>query len=131
MLKHIFLFILICLAIAAGAFFYLSRGDTARLSVAELSGREPQLTAPRKEFIPTANIAKAVGWKANEKPVAPKGLMVESFADGLAHPRSMLRLGNGRSEEHTSDIKSLMRTSYAVFCLKKQKTNQLQIITNH
>src|SRR3546814_905960 len=95
MLKHIFFFILICLAIAAGAFFYLSRGDTARLSVAELSGREPQLTAPRKEFIPTANIAKAVGWKANEKPVAPKGLMVERFADGLAHPRSMLRLGNG------------------------------------
>src|SRR3546814_14788015 len=51
--------------------------------------------SPRKEFIPTANIAKAVGWKANEKPVAPKGLMVERFADGLAHPRSMLRLGNG------------------------------------
>src|SRR3546814_11585260 len=95
MLKHIFLFILICLAIAAGAFFYLSRGDTARLSVAELSGREPQLTAPRKEFIPTANIAKAVGWKANEKPVAPKGLMVERFADGLAHPQPMLRLGTG------------------------------------
>src|SRR3546814_17515506 len=87
MLKHIFLFILICLAIAAGAFFYLSRGDTARLSVAELSGREPQLTAPRKEFIPTANIAKAVGWKANGKPVAPKGLMFERFADGLAHDR--------------------------------------------
>src|SRR3546814_19301693 len=89
MLKHIFLFFLICLAIAAGAFFYLSRGDTARLSVAELSGREPQLTAPRQEFIPTANIAKAVGWKANEKPVAPKGLKVEGFAEGLVHPRSM------------------------------------------
>src|SRR3546814_7296696 len=27
-----------------------------------------------------------------------------------------------RSEEHTSEIKSLMRISYAVFCLKKQKT---------
>src|SRR3546814_2818358 len=26
-----------------------------------------------------------------------------------------------RSEEHTSEIQSLMRTSYAVFCLKKQK----------
>src|SRR3546814_10042506 len=26
----------------------------------------------------------------------------------------------GRSEEHTSEIQSLMRTSYAVFCLKKQ-----------
>src|SRR3546814_5311929 len=27
-----------------------------------------------------------------------------------------------RSEEHTSDIQSLMRISYAVFCLKKKKT---------
>src|SRR3546814_2087461 len=28
-----------------------------------------------------------------------------------------------RSEEHTSELQSLMRTSYAVFCLKKKKTN--------
>src|SRR3546814_14455788 len=32
-------------------------------------------------------------------------------------------LGNGRSEEHTSELQSLMRISYAVFCLKK-KTNK-------
>src|SRR3546814_2881969 len=29
----------------------------------------------------------------------------------------------GRSEEHTSELQSLMRISYAVFCLKKQTTN--------
>src|SRR3546814_2038617 len=29
---------------------------------------------------------------------------------------------NPRSEEHTSELQSLMRTSYAVFCLKKQNT---------
>src|SRR3546814_3596072 len=29
-----------------------------------------------------------------------------------------------RSEEHTSELQSLMRTSYAVFCLKKKKTQQ-------
>src|SRR3546814_5199090 len=29
--------------------------------------------------------------------------------------------GIGRSEEHTSELQSLMRTSYAVFCLKKTK----------
>src|SRR3546814_7623739 len=28
----------------------------------------------------------------------------------------------GRSEEHTSELQSLMRKSYAVFCLKKQNT---------
>src|SRR3546814_3823174 len=30
-----------------------------------------------------------------------------------------------RSEEHTSELQSLMRISYAVFCLKKKKTNTL------
>src|SRR3546814_1796947 len=33
-----------------------------------------------------------------------------------------------RSEEHTSELQSLMRISYAVFCLKKKKpTNQIRI----
>src|SRR3546814_9451864 len=30
----------------------------------------------------------------------------------------------GRSEEHTSELQSLMRISYAVFCLKKKKNKQ-------
>src|SRR3546814_6011147 len=30
----------------------------------------------------------------------------------------------GRSEEHTSELQSLMRISYAVFCLKKKKLNK-------
>src|SRR3546814_2739919 len=34
-----------------------------------------------------------------------------------------------RSEEHTSELQSLMRISYAVFCLKKQKTQNT--ITYH
>src|SRR3546814_3165658 len=33
-----------------------------------------------------------------------------------------LALGVCRSEEHTSELQSLMRISYAVFCLKKKKT---------
>src|SRR3546814_1336268 len=31
-------------------------------------------------------------------------------------------IGTDRSEEHTSELQSLMRISYAVFCLKKKKT---------
>src|SRR3546814_2341193 len=30
-----------------------------------------------------------------------------------------------RSEEHTSELQSLMRISYAVFCLKKKKNNEI------
>src|SRR3546814_8911550 len=32
----------------------------------------------------------------------------------------------GRSEEHTSELQSLMRISYAVFCLKKKKNKSIQ-----
>src|SRR3546814_4603912 len=35
----------------------------------------------------------------------------------LSHPRVL------RSEEHTSELQSLMRNSYAVFCLNKKKNN--------
>src|SRR3546814_8929511 len=34
--------------------------------------------------------------------------------------------GWARSEEHTSELQSLMRISYAVFCLKKKKTPALE-----
>src|SRR3546814_3997796 len=37
------------------------------------------------------------------------------------HPASHLRSGR-RSEEHTSELQSLMRIQYAVFCLKKKNT---------
>src|SRR3546814_9520926 len=37
---------------------------------------------------------------------------------------SALILGSWRSEEHTSELQSLMRHSYAVFCLKKKKNKQ-------
>src|SRR3546814_4292228 len=40
-------------------------------------------------------------------------LPIHSFGEGYL----------GRSEEHTSELQSLMRISYAVFCLKKKKNN--------
>src|SRR3546814_1112855 len=42
-----------------------------------------------------------------------------------AHPPAVLPAERSdlRSEEHTSELQSLMRISYAVFCLKKQKNN--------
>src|SRR3546814_5003774 len=36
-----------------------------------------------------------------------------------------LRCRDFRSEEHTSELQSLMRISYAVFCLKKKKLKQI------
>src|SRR3546814_8330197 len=40
------------------------------------------------------------------------------------HRRPGHRAGDARSEEHTSELQSLMRISYAVFCLKKKKIEQ-------
>src|SRR3546814_6468768 len=39
-------------------------------------------------------------------------------------------VGNRRSEEHTSELQSLMRISYAVFCLKKKTTITTDSNTN-
>src|SRR3546814_7822996 len=41
-------------------------------------------------------------------------------AEASQHPQAEL----ARSEEHTSELQSLMRISYAVFCLKKKKETQ-------
>src|SRR3546814_1357942 len=46
--------------------------------------------------------------------------MDESMVTGES--RTVARTIGDRSEEHTSELQSLMRTSYAVFCLKKKKT---------
>src|SRR3546814_7203884 len=42
----------------------------------------------------------------------------------LAVEDAIFALEWGRSEEHTSELQSLMRISYAVFCLKKKKSTQ-------
>src|SRR3546814_5282392 len=41
-----------------------------------------------------------------------------------AHNASSCGRGIARSEEHTSELQSLMRISYAVFCLKKKKNKK-------
>src|SRR3546814_8550248 len=47
----------------------------------------------------------------------PAAVAVDHVGDHAVHLQTV------RSEEHTSELQSLMRISYAVFCLKKQKSN--------
>src|SRR3546814_4787938 len=42
-----------------------------------------------------------------------------------SHAAGLELLRHDRSEEHTSELQSLMRSSYAVFCLKKTRTNRI------
>src|SRR3546814_2911632 len=53
-----------------------------------------------------------------------KMLVVGTSAVGLCLPTSgvLAQTQQPRSEEHTSELQSLMRISYAVFCLKKKTT---------
>src|SRR3546814_4133254 len=45
------------------------------------------------------------------------------------HPAPDLQPLADRSEEHTSELQSLMRISYAVFCLKKKKNITYRVVT--
>src|SRR3546814_1018695 len=58
---------------------------------------------------------------AMEKNVHPGSWTRENIATMRAQ---LKKLGFARSEEHTSELQSLMRISYAVFCLKKQKKHK-------
>src|SRR3546814_9840586 len=55
---------------------------------------------------------------------AGTGLGLYSSRKLLAYHDGILRL---RSEEHTSELQSLMRISYAVFCFKKKKKNTTSV----
>src|SRR3546814_10693717 len=53
-----------------------------------------------------------------------------AFALHLVHPNPpVFPLVTPRSEEHTSELQSLMRISYAVFCLKKKNTHHRNLKT--
>src|SRR3546814_7527527 len=47
-------------------------------------------------------------------------MLADQILRGLVHALFIQRIAH-RSEEHTSELQSLMRISYAVFCLKKNK----------
>src|SRR3546814_2146580 len=67
------------------------------------------------------SISAAVGFIALCGVAVLNGLVMLSFIGSLREEGK--RLEEARSEEHTSELQSLMRISYADFCLKKQNNN--------
>src|SRR3546814_8577643 len=65
--------------------------------------------------------------RRNPGPVQPRHAPSHRIgAPGRRRPRRPRHpLGARRSEEHTSELQSLMRISYAVFCLKKKKQTNM------
>src|SRR3546814_6473769 len=81
----------------------------------------PYTTLFRSAFQAAAYPAQAVGRPVLGTPevirTLPRADLVGYLADWYRGPRMVLA---ARSEEHTSELQSLMRISYAVFCLKKK-----------
>src|SRR3546814_4257847 len=67
-------------------------------------------------------------WEEAALPALPMPLMML-----LSEPvlRAIDRAAVNRSEEHTSELQSLMRSSYAVFCLKKKNNRKALDLTNN
>src|SRR3546814_10630152 len=57
--------------------------------------------------------------------------IAEAYAEAGARVVISSRKQSARSEEHTSELQSLMRISYAVFCLKKKKKTKYQRRSNN
>src|SRR3546814_3139208 len=53
--------------------------------------------------------------------VSQQNLLFDDSEEPVDHPAIGGLFSSYRSEEHTSELQSLMRISYAVFCLKKKK----------
>src|SRR3546814_6266192 len=79
----------------------------------------------------TAHVAGSCGWRLNRYTIPSGGSdSAENqntvVAAGSVRPiwRSRIAItATSRSEEHTSELQSLMRISYAVFCLQKKHQN--------
>src|SRR3546814_2081176 len=70
-----------------------------------------------------ADVAKVRGFPAStrsQREEVARAAKIQALTRRFAPPSPAVR----RSEEHTSALQSLMRISYAVFCLKKKKHNQ-------
>src|SRR3546814_7850571 len=95
--------------------------------------RRPPRSTRTDTLFPYTTVFRSRGWqcrthvieKADEVRVALRGkrrTAGASGADAIGPGRASGGPGGvrGRSEEHTSELQSLMRISYAVFCLKKK-----------
>src|SRR3546814_437010 len=79
----------------------------------DLDVREQLDLWPSPESLAEARSARARDLRLLVAALTEEGLLPDDFQEA----------GELRSEEHTSELQSLMRSSYAVFCLKKQRTD--------
>src|SRR3546814_4133568 len=84
----------------------LVRGDRARVVARVLAGAQADHFDPPDTAIADADLDRGGVAQVDDAALVERAAIVD------------------RSEEHTSELQSLMRISYAVFCLKKKTPNQ-------
>src|SRR3546814_7187088 len=83
---------------------------------------------PFAKMLCPASEGHAIPLAANAPYSHSAGIDAGSTGDADLHHSGDCKVRTNRSEEHTSELQSLMRISYAVFCLKKKKTT-IQLTT--
>src|SRR3546814_7357236 len=101
-------------------------GKVNQLGVYAINGRSTLLQALAQAQSPTdvANLSQVVIFRNIDGRRAGAVFDVKAIREGRTPDPEILGgdvIVVGRSEEHTSELQSLMRISYAVFCLKKKK----------
>src|SRR3546814_6518437 len=79
----------------------------------------------KTKFVEAVDVAVRLGVDAKKSDQQVRGSTVLPAGTGKSVRVAVFApAGAKRSEEHTSELQSLMRISYAVFCLKKKNTKQ-------
>ncbi|MFC4253836.1 sorbosone dehydrogenase family protein [Altererythrobacter xixiisoli] len=94
-LRKIGIGLLVVVFLGAAAIWWIVRGDPATLPLEDVTGTDPVLAEPNPQTIPTVGVMKPIGWGEGEAPTVAEGLVVNRFATGLAHPRTMFTMPNG------------------------------------
>src|SRR3546814_2880300 len=94
--------------------------------------RRPPRSTRTDTLFPYTTLFRSPCWRGSRcsRSVGGRSCAAASCRDVARLPKRQRVWSAGRSEEHTSELQSLMRISYAVFCLKKKKLHG-DIITKH
>src|SRR3546814_7790941 len=99
-------------------------GVIAALAVQVVQAADPLQPA----CAPTVGVGRELQFAGREVLVFVVGAVGRDRLAGAVEVVDVVVRTHGRSEEHTSELQSLMRISYAVFCLTKKKYNKHKAI---